>query len=141
MSFFLLIIDQVGSVRLVVNASDGSIAQCMDYDTFGRVLNDTNPGFQPFGIAGGLYDSSTGLVRFGVRDYDAISGLHIPRLTKETANEKHDAADQANQCNGCRFWNCLNGEAPGIKFCRTIKLCVGDKERPCSVGICADEAV
>jgi RHS repeat-associated protein len=35
---------------------------------------DTNPGFQPFGFAGGLYDTDTGLVRFGARDYDAVTG-------------------------------------------------------------------
>jgi RHS repeat-associated protein len=46
----------------------------MDYDEFGVVLNDTNPGFQPFGFAGGLYDADTGLVRFGARDYDAQVG-------------------------------------------------------------------
>jgi len=38
------------------------------------VLQDTNPGFQPFGFAGGLYEAATGLVRFGARDYDAESG-------------------------------------------------------------------
>jgi RHS repeat-associated protein len=38
------------------------------------VLYDSNPGFQPFGFAGGLYDSDTGLVRFGARDYDAQAG-------------------------------------------------------------------
>lgn len=46
----------------------------MDYDAFGNVLLDTDPGFQPFGFAGGLYDSDTGLVRFGARDYDAEIG-------------------------------------------------------------------
>jgi YD repeat-containing protein len=46
---YRLITDHLGSVRLVVNASDGSIAQQMDYDEFGQVLLDTNPGFQPFG--------------------------------------------------------------------------------------------
>ena len=35
---------------------------------------DTNPGFQPFGYAGGLYDVDTGLVRFGARDYDGGIG-------------------------------------------------------------------
>jgi len=35
---------------------------------------DTNPGFQPFGFAGGLYDQHTKLTRFGARDYDAFSG-------------------------------------------------------------------
>jgi RHS repeat-associated protein len=37
-------------------------------------MNDTNPGFQPFAFAGGLYDQHTKLVRFGARDYDAYSG-------------------------------------------------------------------
>jgi RHS repeat-associated protein len=46
----------------------------MDYDELGRVLVDTNPGFQPFGFAGGLYDPETKLVRFGARDYDAETG-------------------------------------------------------------------
>jgi RHS repeat-associated protein len=38
------------------------------------VLTDTNPGFQPFGFAGGLYDPDTDLVRFGARDYDPAVG-------------------------------------------------------------------
>src|SRR5688500_17743289 len=38
------------------------------------MLSDSNPGFQPFGFAGGLYDSDTGLVRFGARDYDPQTG-------------------------------------------------------------------
>jgi RHS repeat-associated protein len=71
---YRLITDQLGSVRLVVNAADGSLAQRLDYDEFGRVLNDSNPGFQPFGYAGGLYDPDTQLVRFGARDYDADAG-------------------------------------------------------------------
>jgi RHS repeat-associated protein len=29
---------------------------------------------QPFGFAGGLYEQSTGLTRFGARDYDPITG-------------------------------------------------------------------
>jgi RHS repeat-associated protein len=58
----------------VVNITDGSVAQRIDHDQFGVVLQDTNPGFQPFGYAGGLYDPATGLVRFGARDYDAETG-------------------------------------------------------------------
>ncbi|MBN1960884.1 MAG: hypothetical protein JW841_08050, partial [Deltaproteobacteria bacterium] len=34
----------------------------------------TNPGLQPFGFAGGLYDRDTGFVRFGARDYDPKVG-------------------------------------------------------------------
>lgn len=71
---YRIISDRLGSPRLVVNVSDGTIAQQLDYDEFGRVLLDTNPGFQPFGFAGGLYDTDTGFVRFGARDYDPYTG-------------------------------------------------------------------
>jgi RHS repeat-associated protein len=46
----------------------------MTYDVFGQVTFDDNPGFQPFGFAGGLYDPDTQLTRFGARDYDAETG-------------------------------------------------------------------
>src|SRR6266571_3941887 len=71
---YRIVSDHLGSPRLVINTTDGSVAQRMDYDEFGNVLLDTNPGFQPFGFAGGLYDQHTGLTRFGARDYDAQSG-------------------------------------------------------------------
>ncbi len=71
---YRIITDQLGSVRLVVNLNDGSVAQEIDYDEFGNVTNDTSPGFQPFGFAGGLYDKDTGLLRFGARDYDPRTG-------------------------------------------------------------------
>jgi RHS repeat-associated protein len=73
-STYRIITDHLGSVRLVVDATTGVVAQEMSYDEFGRVLQDTNPGFQPFGFAGGLWDGDTGLVRFGARDYDAETG-------------------------------------------------------------------
>lgn len=57
-----------------MNAADGTVAQRIEYDEFGNVLSDTNPGFQPFGFAGGLYDRDTGLIRFGARDYDPHTG-------------------------------------------------------------------
>ena len=71
---YRLVTDQVGSVRLVVNASTGAIAERIDYDEFGVVLADSAPGFQPFGFGGGMYDRDTGLVRFGARDYDSRTG-------------------------------------------------------------------
>jgi RHS repeat-associated protein len=71
---YRIITDRRGSVRLVVNAATGEVAEQIDYDPFGNVLKDTNPGFQPFGFAGGLYDSDTGLVHFGAREYDPTVG-------------------------------------------------------------------
>jgi len=76
---YRLVLDHLGSVRLVVNVTDGTIAQRMDYDEFGLVTLDTSPGFQPFGFAGGLYDPDTKLVRFGSRNYDATVGRWITK--------------------------------------------------------------
>jgi RHS repeat-associated protein len=76
---FALIRDHLGSVRFVVNTATNAIAQELRYDAFGEVLLDTNPGFQPFGYAGGLYDPDTGLTRFGARDYDAHTGRWTAR--------------------------------------------------------------
>ncbi len=72
--YYRVLTDQLGSPRLVVDATTGEITQRLDYDAWGSVVLDTNPGFQPFGFAGGLYDSRTGLVRFGARDYDPQVG-------------------------------------------------------------------
>ncbi len=71
---YRVVTDHLGSVRLVVSTEDGSIVQQLNYDEWGKVTLDTNPGFQPFGFAGGIYDAETGLVRFGARDYDAEIG-------------------------------------------------------------------
>jgi RHS repeat-associated protein len=71
---YRVITDQLGSPRLIVNAATGAVIEQIDYDVWGNVTNDTNPGFQPFGFAGGLYDRDTKLVRFGARDYDPEMG-------------------------------------------------------------------
>lgn len=76
---YRFVTDVRGSVRLVVDSRDGSVVQAIDYDTFGRVTRDTNPGFQPFGFAGGIYDPDTHLVRFGARDYDPELGRFLTR--------------------------------------------------------------
>ncbi len=71
---YRIISDHLGSPRLVVDTATGGIAQRLDYDEFGNVLNDTHPGFQPFGFAGGIYDQHTKFTRFGARDYDPLTG-------------------------------------------------------------------
>ncbi|MEM6456631.1 MAG: RHS repeat-associated core domain-containing protein, partial [Acidobacteriota bacterium] len=78
---YRIITDHTSSPRLVIDAATGAIAQELRYDAFGRVTLDTNPGFQPFGFAGGLYDAQVGLVRLGARDYD-------PRLGRWTASDR-----------------------------------------------------
>jgi RHS repeat-associated protein len=71
---YRVITDHLGSLRLVVNEATGEVVQRMDYDAWGNVLADNNPGFTPFGYAGGMYENQTRLVRFGARDYTSEEG-------------------------------------------------------------------
>src|SRR3990172_6472136 len=71
---YRIITDHLGSPRFIVDTTTGTVAQEIDYDEFGNIIFDTNPGFQPFGFAGGLYDQHTKLTRFGARDYDSETG-------------------------------------------------------------------
>jgi RHS repeat-associated protein len=71
---YYLTYDQIGSLRVVADAT-GNVVKRIDYDSFGSIINDTNPAFTvPFGFVGGLYDQDTDLVRFGFRDYDSDIG-------------------------------------------------------------------
>jgi RHS repeat-associated protein len=76
---YRIIGDHLGSPRVVVHTETGQVAQSIAYDEFGSVLSDSNPGFQPFGFAGGLYDPATKLIRFGVRDYDPEVGRWVQK--------------------------------------------------------------
>jgi RHS repeat-associated protein len=113
---FRVIADQIGSVRLVVNASTGAIVQRLDYDSFGNVLIDTSPGFQPFGFAGGIYDPLTKIVRFGTRDYDPETGRwtaqdsigfagNDPNLYRYCHNDPVNLLDPA----GLDNWDAVHG--------------------------------
>jgi RHS repeat-associated protein len=57
----------------------GDVAEQLDYDSFGNITSDSNPGFQPFGFAGGLYDRDTGLLHLGAREYDPKTGRFTTR--------------------------------------------------------------
>ncbi|MFZ4403006.1 MAG: RHS repeat domain-containing protein [Pseudobdellovibrionaceae bacterium] len=78
-SILMLITDHVGSVRKVIDSQTGQVVQDLDYDEFGNVTKDTNPGYQPFGFAGGLYDPDTKMVKFGARTYDPSIGRWISK--------------------------------------------------------------
>jgi len=70
-----LVSDIRGSLRMVIDTRTGAINQQISYDSFGNIIENTNPDFTPFGFAGGLYSYKTGLVHFGVRDYLPRIGL------------------------------------------------------------------
>ncbi|HKY36890.1 MAG TPA: RHS repeat-associated core domain-containing protein [Polyangiaceae bacterium] len=71
--------DQLGSPRVLVNASTGAVAGVLRHDAWGSVLEDSVSALMPFGFAGGLYDAETGLLRFGARDYDPSVGRWVSK--------------------------------------------------------------
>jgi len=110
---YRVVTDERGSVRLITSASTGAVAQRLDYDVWGNVTADTSPGFQPFGYAGGLWDTSTGLTRFGARDYDAETGRWTNKdplrfgggsnFYVYAENNPVDMIDPTGLCPGLRF--------------------------------------
>ena len=71
---YRILTDQLGSPRLVVDTSDGAIAQRIDYDEFGTRRARHAARVPAVRVRGRPYDPDTGLVRFGARDYDPETG-------------------------------------------------------------------
>jgi RHS repeat-associated protein len=65
-------------------------------------MQDSNPGFQPFGFAGGLFDSASGLVRFGARDYDAETGRWVSKEEEESDDSEAEEGGSGSQTCGCK---------------------------------------
>jgi len=87
---YRVITDQLGSPVYVVNiASPSDVWLDASYDAWGNITSfkldgvdqgtDTSAWPIPHGFAGGLFDSDTGLVRFGARDYDPTIGRWTAR--------------------------------------------------------------
>ncbi|MET4027304.1 RHS repeat-associated protein [Marinobacter sp. MBR-99] len=76
---YYLLTDHLGSPRMITDSA-GQVVKAIEYDAYGNVISDSNPGFEiPFGFAGGLKDPDTGLIRFGYRDYDPTTGRWTAR--------------------------------------------------------------
>ncbi|MFW5500059.1 MULTISPECIES: RHS repeat domain-containing protein [unclassified Maridesulfovibrio] len=73
----LLATDQLGSTFTVADLSGNSVQEIL-YDSFGVMIQNSRPELAPpLGFAGGLYDSDTGLIHFGYREYDPAIGRFI----------------------------------------------------------------
>ena len=72
--------DQVGTPRVITDAS-GAVVRTFAYDSFGvrDRTKETGTFELPIGFAGGLEDPITGLVRFGLRDYEPSTGRWTAR--------------------------------------------------------------
>jgi RHS repeat-associated protein len=137
---YRIIADHLGSPRLVVDSTTGVVLQRMDYDEFGNVILDTNPGFQPFGFAGGIYDRDTGLVRHGARDYDPETGRWTAKdpikfkggaanLYGYVLNDPVNAIDpngQFSELVGALAGSAIMGALQGIAFGIAKALLVGE---------------
>ena len=71
---YRILSDHLGSPRLVVNTTHGTVVERLDFDEWGNATADSAPGTTLFGFAGGIYDSTSRLSRFGLRDYDSTVG-------------------------------------------------------------------
>jgi RHS repeat-associated protein len=118
---YRVIRDQLESPRLIVDSTTGQVVERIDYDVWGNVTQDSAASAQPpqpfqfaspFGFAGGLYDSDTGLVRFGARDYDPLSGRWTAKdpirleggdtnFYRYSGNDPVDITDPAGLAWGC----------------------------------------
>jgi RHS repeat-associated protein len=156
-----ILTDHRGSVRSVVRLYDGVVVQRMEYDAWGAVLERGGDGSFapiPFGFAGGLYDDDTGfmsatgrvlvagretgLVRFGARDYDAVTGRWMAKeplgfgggevgLYTYVGNDPVNLID-VNGTYPCSFWRGFArgvvsgaaGAVPGIFIGAAVSLVI-----------------
>ena len=67
--------DHLGTPKVITD-NTGTIVRQMEYDSWGVKISDSgDTSFDlPVGFAGGIPDDSTGLVRFGFRDYEPGTG-------------------------------------------------------------------
>ena len=67
--------DHLGSVRDLQDNASGAIIDHLDYDAYGNVTNETQPGNgDRLKYAQGTWDATLGLYHFGARWYDPTTG-------------------------------------------------------------------
>ena len=70
--WYAVLTDTVGSPLVAVDEA-GAVVATWTWSPWGELVDRTGTLELPIGFAGGLADDDTGLVRFGVRDYDPVT--------------------------------------------------------------------
>jgi RHS repeat-associated protein len=134
---YRVVSDHLGSPRHVINVADSSdVVFSVIYSSFGEVSGTGLP-WLPAGFAGGMFDSDTGLVRFGLRDFDPYQGrwtsrdmarfdggLNLYRYSHndpinffdQTGMVPTSTAERATACAMCRYVTLVIG-----KGCEVLK--------------------
>jgi len=76
---YKVIKDHLGSMRMIVDSTTGTVEKSISYDEFGNITNETGTLDTIFGYAGGIRDTDTGLTKFGARWYDPVTGRWIEK--------------------------------------------------------------
>ena len=72
-----------GSIIAVITGNGGTVENKYSYDPYGNITSSSTSVANPWQYAGGYYDSSTGLIKFGTRYYNPTIG----RWTQQEAKD------------------------------------------------------
>jgi RHS repeat-associated protein len=73
MSYLGYLLNSLGSVSVITD-STGAVKNTYAYDSWGNSLGKTEAVSNPWQFAGGFYDATTGLYKFGTRYYSPTLG-------------------------------------------------------------------
>ena len=144
---YRIVSDHLGSPRYVVNVANASdVPFSASYSAFGAV---TGAGLDwlVFGFAGGIYDADTGLLRYGLRDFDPALGRATARdparFTGGTNLWVYAANDPVNQrdpTGGLPSMECVESIGKGCQEGCAGSVCPAACEAACLGIAYADEA-
>jgi RHS repeat-associated protein len=109
----------LGSVVGLVNGS-GAKVNTYSYDPYGTQLSVTEAVPNPWRFAGGLFDTQTGLTKFGTRYYDPDLGRFTQRdpsgLDLPYAYAGCDPVNNVDPTGFCTVWTYIGGTLTGVVF-------------------------
>jgi RHS repeat-associated protein len=100
-------------------SATGAVSDRYAYDPYGNVTASSGSVANPWQFAGGYYDASTGLTKFGNRYYDSTSGrwtqadtlsgnLSNPQSLNRFVYAGDNPVNEVDPSGLCSFSNCLN---------------------------------